>query len=256
MPLFCPFRDPVQRGPETSDEAVDRVPAIVIRHVCVPNRPESVIVTEIQKMVGKFTLRARICPCLMGIRQPNASCLMCYPRPPEIIGANLLCGRLSGPPKTVCRRRSTIPGGGAGATPQAVTDGRRLSPDTISHISTNLADMGEIRRSRRRFRPNEGRRLSSRSEGWRAHQPGEERSCTICERDDNGRIRRSSSACYEFKQQPCPATGSSTGACPGYVIDHIKPLACGGEDSPANMQWQTRAAAKEKDTWERIGCEK
>jgi hypothetical protein len=38
------------------------------------------------------------------------------------------------------------------------------------------------------------------------------------------------------------------------VIDHIKPLACGGADDPSNMQWQTREEAKAKDKWERKGC--
>jgi hypothetical protein len=41
---------------------------------------------------------------------------------------------------------------------------------------------------------------------------------------------------------------------PGYVVDHIKPLACGGADVPSNMQWQTIAAAKAKDKVERAGC--
>jgi hypothetical protein len=41
---------------------------------------------------------------------------------------------------------------------------------------------------------------------------------------------------------------------PGYVVDHIKPLACGGADAPSNMQWQTIAAAKAKDKVERDGC--
>jgi hypothetical protein len=41
---------------------------------------------------------------------------------------------------------------------------------------------------------------------------------------------------------------------PGYVIDHIIPLACGGADDPDNMQWQTTAEAKAKDKWERRGC--
>jgi hypothetical protein len=41
---------------------------------------------------------------------------------------------------------------------------------------------------------------------------------------------------------------------PGYVVDHIVPLACGGADSPSNMQWQTVAAAKAKDKVERKGC--
>jgi hypothetical protein len=40
----------------------------------------------------------------------------------------------------------------------------------------------------------------------------------------------------------------------GWVVDHIVPLACGGADSPSNMQWQTDAAAKAKDKVERIGC--
>lgn len=70
-------------------------------------------------------------------------------------------------------------------------------------------------------------------------------------RDNSGRIQRSSSAKSEFKrQQPCPATGSSTGGCPGYVIDHVQPLKRGGEDAPKNMQWQTKEEAKAKDRWE------
>ena len=35
-----------------------------------------------------------------------------------------------------------------------------------------------------------------------------------------------------------------------YVVDHIVPLKRGGADTPANMQWQTEAAAKAKDKWE------
>lgn len=66
---------------------------------------------------------------------------------------------------------------------------------------------------------------------------------------------RSASAIAEFKRSsPRPATGLARGACPGYVIDHIQPLACGGPDAPSNMQWQTTAEAKEKDRWERRGC--
>lgn len=51
-----------------------------------------------------------------------------------------------------------------------------------------------------------------------------------------------------------PATGSSKGKCPGYVIDHVVSLACGGADAPENMQWQSVSDAKEKDKWERKGC--
>jgi hypothetical protein len=79
--------------------------------------------------------------------------------------------------------------------------------------------------------------------------------CASCERDRHGRIERSGSEKHKFQQtQPCPATGSATGPCPGYVIDHVKPLACGGRDSWTNMQWQSAAAAKAKDKVERRSC--
>lgn len=66
------------------------------------------------------------------------------------------------------------------------------------------------------------------------------------------RIKRSQSAKIAFKlQHPCPANGARKGPCKGYVIDHIKPLACGGADTPANMQWQTISEGKLKDKWER-----
>ena len=70
-------------------------------------------------------------------------------------------------------------------------------------------------------------------------------------RDDNGRIHRSAQAKIAFKHEhPCPANDKKSGPCPGYVIDHIKPLACGGEDAPSNMQWQTIEEGKAKDKWE------
>jgi hypothetical protein len=70
----------------------------------------------------------------------------------------------------------------------------------------------------------------------------------------DARIKRSQSAKIEFKlEHPCPANGAHKGPCKGYVIDHIKPLACGGADAPSNMQWQTVGDAKAKDKWERKG---
>jgi hypothetical protein len=69
------------------------------------------------------------------------------------------------------------------------------------------------------------------------------------------RIKRSQSAKVEFKKEhPCPANGATKGPCKGYVIDHIKPLACGGADRPENMQYQTIAEGKAKDKWERLEC--
>jgi hypothetical protein len=47
----------------------------------------------------------------------------------------------------------------------------------------------------------------------------------------------------EFRQDhPCPSTGWTTGACPGFTVDHIKPLKEGGADSLANLQWRPTAA--------------
>ncbi|MDD5462589.1 MAG: HNH endonuclease signature motif containing protein [Methylococcales bacterium] len=70
-------------------------------------------------------------------------------------------------------------------------------------------------------------------------------------------FKRSAAAKNDFKySNPCPSNGSTKGPCPGYVIDHIQPLACGGVDNPNNMQWQTIDEGKEKDKWERDSCEK
>jgi hypothetical protein len=70
-------------------------------------------------------------------------------------------------------------------------------------------------------------------------------------RDKKGKIARSVKAKDKFKKShPCPSTGRTSGACPGYVIDHITPLKKGGADSSSNMQWQTKADAKAKDKWE------
>jgi hypothetical protein len=74
-------------------------------------------------------------------------------------------------------------------------------------------------------------------------------------RDSHGRIKRSVAAKDTFRREHhCPSTGRASGPCPGYVIDHVKPLACGGLDDPSNMQWQTVADGKAKDKWERKGC--
>jgi hypothetical protein len=68
------------------------------------------------------------------------------------------------------------------------------------------------------------------------------------QRDAHGRIIRSAAARAAFKRlHPCPSTKRSTGACPGYIIDHVIALKRGGADSPSNMQWQTVEDAKAKD---------
>jgi hypothetical protein len=73
------------------------------------------------------------------------------------------------------------------------------------------------------------------------------------ERNSHGKIKRSQAAKGAFeRQQPCPSTGKTSGRCPGYIVDHVKPLECGGADAPSNMQWQTKEAAKLKDKTEHL----
>lgn len=73
--------------------------------------------------------------------------------------------------------------------------------------------------------------------------------CQDCDRDEHGKIVRSQDAKRAFMR----ATGFPNGR-PGFVIDHIVPLACHGADLPSNMQWQTTSEAAAKDKTERHGC--
>jgi hypothetical protein len=53
---------------------------------------------------------------------------------------------------------------------------------------------------------------------------------------------------------PCPSTGATRGACPGFVIDHSEPICAGGADAPFNMRWQARPESLVKDRLERAVC--
>lgn len=70
-----------------------------------------------------------------------------------------------------------------------------------------------------------------------------------------GTVKRNLAARRAFhRANPCPSTGSTKGACPGYVVDHIIPLCAGGADDPSNMQWQSREESHRKDAIERRMC--
>jgi hypothetical protein len=68
---------------------------------------------------------------------------------------------------------------------------------------------------------------------------------------------RSHAARAEFKRlNPCPANGAARGPCPGWEIDHVQPLKCGGPDTVSNMQWLTVADHKAKTKSEAKLCRK
>ena len=96
-----------------------------------------------------------------------------------------------------------------------------------------------------------GHAASHSSSTYSTHSSGRSTKAVGVERDSHGRIKRSSEARHEFqKSHPCPSTGATSGACPGYVVDHVTALKRGGADNPSNMQWQTDQDAKIKDRTE------
>jgi hypothetical protein len=59
--------------------------------------------------------------------------------------------------------------------------------------------------------------------------------------------KRSAAVVREFRREhPCPATGRTRGSFPGFQIDHMQPLCCGGADLPDNMHWLTTAEHRAK----------
>lgn len=66
---------------------------------------------------------------------------------------------------------------------------------------------------------------------------------------------RSSAQRAAFQRaNPCPLNGKIRGRCPGYEIDHIRPLCAGGADRPLNMQWLTVPAHRVKTRGDVRAC--
>jgi hypothetical protein len=63
------------------------------------------------------------------------------------------------------------------------------------------------------------------------------------------RAERSAAAREAFERQ----TGYANGR-PGYLVEHIVPLSCGGTDTPGNMQWLTLAEARRKNKFDSARC--
>lgn len=49
-----------------------------------------------------------------------------------------------------------------------------------------------------------------------------------------------------MRLNPCPSTGKPSGPCPGWQVDHIEALVCGGRDELANLQWLQVEPHREK----------
>jgi hypothetical protein len=85
----------------------------------------------------------------------------------------------------------------------------------------------------------------------------EQRYCGPPARNPDGSIRRRADVLAAFQRaHPCPSTGATTGACPGWSKDHVVPLAACGCDAVSNLQWLPDGAKSAsgdlpKDRWER-----
>lgn len=87
-----------------------------------------------------------------------------------------------------------------------------------------------------------------------SHNPAlvETRYCGEPKRNAAGEIIRSSAvrAAFQF-QNPCPSNGNRVGPCPGYSVNHDKPMACGGCDAVRNMSWMRNDVKRLHDSYER-----
>jgi hypothetical protein len=123
--------------------------------------------------------------------------------------------------------------------------GSRSGPSPTPAATLGIGIRGKVSEPRARHLPPRRRSIG-------AHRRTPTRAaafyCEICARDASGRIARNPAAKREFRlANPCPATGKTSGACPGYVIDHIVALKSGAPDHLDNMQWQLTEEAKAKD---------
>jgi hypothetical protein len=79
--------------------------------------------------------------------------------------------------------------------------------------------------------------------------------CVILPPAASAREHRFAAVKHEFQLTlPCPAIGSTSSPCPGYVKAHIVPLACGGPDAVSNMQWQPIREARQRINGRRGLC--
>lgn len=87
--------------------------------------------------------------------------------------------------------------------------------------------------------------------------PNDPRYCGEPKRDKHGVIIRSRKVLRDYTRVfPCPANLKPTASCPGWALNHYIPLASGGCDSAANLNWipdalKSCAGKVCVDRWER-----
>lgn len=85
----------------------------------------------------------------------------------------------------------------------------------------------------------------------------EYRVCPSVVRTGGGKVYRSKAVIRAYREiYPCPVTGQTRGACPGWAINHVIPLSRKGCDAVINLQWvpdSIKSCAKPDciDRWER-----
>lgn len=141
---------------------------------------------------------------------------------------------------------ATAKGARSGSSQSSRTSGPRIRATSAGRTANSSHRSYEARSSPRAF----GRTSSHKSSAgasalkFRVASPPTE----TASRTTSAHTARSTSQREAFQRShPCPSTGRTSGACPGYVVDHVVPLKRGGADSPSNMRWQTTEAAKAKD---------
>ncbi len=123
--------------------------------------------------------------------------------------------------------------------------GHRSHPRTYSSSPRSHAALPRTERPRAKAPPAHPQARSSEPRSHSVHPRSTPRGSI----ENRGRIQRSQAAKDQFMRQSGHAQG-----WPGHVVDHVVPLACGGADTPSNMQWQPTEEAKAKDKVERKGC--
>lgn len=69
-------------------------------------------------------------------------------------------------------------------------------------------------------------------------------------RDADGSTKRSTAVIAAYKRiHPCPSTGLTKGACPGWALNHVIPLSCSGIDAVSNLQWVPHRIKSCKESW-------